>query len=508
MFRRLSIFAALAAVLGVPFALRHEGVEVLPDAVQLVVLSPHNAAIQEEYEHGFREWYRARHGRLVEIDWRNVGGTSEIIRFIDSAFDARSAAGPAGIGVDLLFGGGQYDHDRQAGKGHTVPCGVRERHPDWLGEDVIPRTASGELLRDAEDRWYGCCLSSFGICYNEDVLKTRGIAVTPRRWADLADPRFFRQIALADPTKSGSITKAFEMLIQEQMAEELRARGKEADAADETDLAAGWARALALIRRIAGNARYFTDSASKVPLDVAQGNAAAGMCIDFYGRFQSETVLRDEGSTRMQYVTPDGGSSISADPISLLRGAPHAALAREFIDFALSLDGQKLWNYRVGEPGGPVRYALRRLPVRKDMYTPAHREHMSDSQVYPYEQARAFTYRPQWTARLFGLTRALIRAMCMDPHDELVQAWRAILKAGGPDACPAAMRAFTALPPDAAYAATGETTSRMRDTLGQVRLVRDWVLFFRAHYRQAGEIAESASAVRPWRDRRGMRRAE
>ena len=34
--------------------------------------------------------------------------------------------------------------------------------------------------------------------------------------------------------------------------------------------------------------RYFTDSGVKIPLDVATGEAAAGMCIDFFGRFEGE----------------------------------------------------------------------------------------------------------------------------------------------------------------------------------------------------------------------------
>ena len=52
----------------------------------------------------------------------------------------------------------------------------------------------------------------------------------------------------------------------------------------EAAIARGWEAGLQLLIRMAANSRYFTDSASKIPHDVAQGNAAAGMCIDFYGR--------------------------------------------------------------------------------------------------------------------------------------------------------------------------------------------------------------------------------
>ncbi|MDP2988997.1 MAG: extracellular solute-binding protein, partial [Kiritimatiellota bacterium] len=387
----------------------------------------------------------------------------------ESPVDRPSPVDRSGIGIDLFFGGGAYDHAQQARKGHTIPCGVRQRHPEWLTDAIIPATFSGEIFYDPLDHWYGCCLSSFGICWNQDVLADHGILQAPQSWTDLANFSYYRLVALADPTKSGSINKAFEMLIQEQMRAELTARGIPTGQAATTAsavttasaapaaLAAGWRRAFGVIRQIGANARYFTDSASKVPLDVAQGAAAAGMCIDFYGRFESEMIARNERSDRMMYITPIGGSSVSVDPISLMRGAPHRELAERFIDFCLSPEGQQLWNTRVGEPGGPAiaggpvitggpeRYALRRLPIRKDMYAPPFLSTMSDPTALPYTQGSDFTYQAAWTGPLFALIRTLIRTLCIDTHAELTSAWEAINRNGGPTACPDAFAAFMAL---------------------------------------------------------------
>jgi ABC-type glycerol-3-phosphate transport system substrate-binding protein len=178
------------------------------------------------------------------------------------------------------------------------------------------------------------------------------------------------------------------------------------------------------------------------------------------------------------------------DPISLLQGAPHRELAERFIDFCLSPEGQQLWDYRAGEPGGPVRYALRRLPIRRDLYTPEHLRHLADPEALPYAQSRPFVYQSQWTGPLFSVIRVLIRSMCLDTHEELAAAWAAINRAGGPAACPAAMAAFNALPPEAEYAAALATTARrLNNKLEEVRLAREWVVFFRAQYRQAGELA-------------------
>ncbi|MBI3987266.1 MAG: extracellular solute-binding protein [Lentisphaerae bacterium] len=484
---RIGFFlAAFAVTLAVPFLLKPAEESRPAGARTLVIVSPHNEAIRHEFEHAFRAWHLKTHGEVVLLDWRSIGGTSEIVRYLDGEFKAADRVGRDGIGLDLFFGGGQYDHAKQAEKGHTVPCGLRERHPDWLDAGIIPRQFSGELFYDKDDRWYGCCLTSFGLCYNEDVLADLGIAAPPRQWTDLADARYFRKIALADPSKSGSINKAFEMVIQQQMQ-----TSDTPAAMAETPLDDRWRRAMTLLKTIGANARYFTDGAGKVPVDVAQGDAAAGMCIDFYGRFQSEFVADQESSARMRYLTPVAGSSVSVDPISLLRGAPHRELAERFIDFVMSEDGQKLWDYRVGEPGGPVRYALRRLPIRKDLYTAAHRAHMSDPDTLPYEQTGDFVYQPGLTASLFGLIRTLIRAMCIDTHEELAAAWRAIGAAGGPEACPDAWAALQALPPDAGYRqAKADTAKRLSDKLEEARISRDWVVFFQAQYRKARELAD------------------
>lgn len=492
------LLLALVVVLLVPFLFQPHRPAISAGTNELVIISPHNEAVRYEFERAFRRRHRAQYGSDVKIDWRNIGGTSEIMRYLDSEFEAAKRADRNGIGIDLLFGGGQYDHAQQARKGHTIPCGLRQRHPEWLVEAIIPQSFSGEIFYDPEDRWYGCCLTSFGICWNQDVLTAHGIRRAPKSWTDLADFAYYRLVALADPTKSGSINKAFEMLIQEQLLAELTERNVPIGQASPEILAGGWRRAFGIIRQVGANARYFTDSASKVPLDVAQGSAAAGMCIDFYGRFESELIARNERSDRMVYITPAGGSSVSVDPIALLRGAPHRELAERFIDFCLSPDGQQLWNTRVGQPGGPERYALRRLPVRKDLYAEPYLQAMSDPDALPYVKDAGFSYREAWTGPLFSLIRALIRSSCIDTHAELADAWEAINRKGGPAACPEAFAVLTDLPPNAEYAqALAVTARQLNDKLTEARLTREWMIFFRDQYRQARALAEKETKQTP-----------
>lgn len=521
--RLLLVAAVLAAVVGVPFVLKPRASLLAEADDTLVVISPHIESIRYEFAHAFAEHYKAKTGRTVRIDWRLIGGTSEIARYLQGEFtnafrrewrasgrewteevsrafmnpslppdasatarETRKAflASKSGIGIDVFFGGGAFDYIQQARLGTLVDSGLLAEHPDWFTDASIPQTVSGEPYYDPEGRWIGTCLSAFGICYNTDSLRRLGVSEMPASWNDLTNPKFRKQVALADPTKSGSAAKAFEMVIQQQM--QLAVGGGNAT---EEALAEGWKNGLQLLMKASANARYFADSANKVPVDVALGDAAIGMCIDFYGRFQSGAVQIGDEPSRLQYFTPLGGSSIGVDPIGMLRGAPNTEVAREFIAFVLSSEGQKLWNFKVGSPGGPVRYALRRLPVRKELYEAQYNAFRSDPDVFPYEEAKSFTYHEAWTGPLFSALRFIIRVSCIDAHDEQASAWKALAEAGFP---PEATATFTDVSAVNYAVAKNEIRPALRGStpLAEVELARRLGDHFRAQYRRAEQLAK------------------
>ncbi|MCA1962888.1 MAG: extracellular solute-binding protein [Prosthecobacter sp.] len=503
---------------------------------RLVIITPHHELIREEFGRAFAREWKARTGQVVFIDWRVPGGTSEIAVMLKSEYTAafqqhwtqvlgnawspqvaqaflnakaaptdpaRAAflASRVGIGADLFFGGGAFDFQLQAEAGTLVSesgpgtglAGLRAKHPTWFSEGVIPEKLGGEPFRDAQDRWCGACLSSFGIVFNRDVLRRLGIEKDPQQWSDLADPRLQGMVALADPGRSSSVTKAFEMLIQQQMQEELarisltpgtvKPEQQEAEA-----VRRGWLQGLSLIQRISANARYFSDTSTKIPLDVLRGDAAAGMCIDFYGRSAEESVRKADGSSRVGFIMPVGGTSISVDPIALLRGAPDPELATAFMEFVLSEKGQTLWGYRAGQPGGPEKLALRRLPVRRDLYQSPHVERMSDGGEMPYEKARAFSYRSEWTGAVFSSLRFLLRVLCVDTHEEQRLAWRHLTLGGFP---PHATSVFHELNRVRYEEALGGISAllRSRDKVAETRLARELGEMTRRNYLLAAKLA-------------------
>jgi len=327
-----------------------------------------------------------------------------------------------------------------------------------------------------------------------------GIDEMPVTWADLADPRLIGQVALADPTKSGSITKAFEMIVQDCMGIQvarLISEGLTTEEAEAKGVPLGWMDAMEMIQLISANARYFTDSATKGPMDVASGDSAVGMSIDFYGRYQSEIIISRGGGDRLHYVTPAGASTLSADPIGLLRGAPNPEVADLFMEFVLSEAGQRLWGYRVGVENGPIEYALRRSPAFRSLYEGESRKSLSEPEVNPYEEVGDFVYRPDWTGRLFTPLRFLIRVAFIDPHEELVAAWEGIQEAekrGDSEAAAKAKKIFSNLEAIDYMQATGPISEVLGggDKIDEVRLARTIADGFREQYREALRVSKGS----------------
>jgi ABC-type Fe3+ transport system substrate-binding protein len=399
---------------------------------------------------------------------------------LDAGFKAAEETGRAGVGVDLFFGGGEPDFTSQAKKGRLVPLRVFDSQPALFAKDgPIPETFTGERYYPADHVWVGTSMSQFGICYNPDVLKRLKISA-PTTWGDLGDSRYAGTLALADPTKSGSVARAFELLVQSEM--------QRAAAPDD-----GWANGLRLIQRMSANARYFTDSASKIPQDVGQGNAAAGMCIDFYGRSFAEELTSKSGEPRVVWIAPLGGTTLSGDPVAVLIGAPHPEVAQDFVEFCLSPEAQTLWFGKPGTPGGPKTRALHRTPIRRDVYTPENLANSTMPDAKPYEDRGNFTYQRELTGASFNTLRQLVKIMCIDSHEEMKSAWLAIRDAGMPADALAVFSDVSRV----SYAGFGKGAPLLDgpDALKAADRAAELGEWFRANYRKAEAIARAKSKL-------------
>ena len=484
--RFLIIMGLLALMVVVPISMRRISSTANPNSAQdrLVILTPHNESIRQEFGEAFAAYWKQQTGRSVYVDWRTPGGTSEIRMVLDAGYKAAREAGREGMGVDLFFGGGEPDFSGQAKKGRFMELDVFKKEPELFSDPaVIPQTFTGERYYGAERNWIAVCMSQFGICYNPDVLQRLNLP-RPAQWIDLGDPRYAGQLALADPTKSGSVARAFELIIQSEMQRVIARSGK-----SDATLEEGWSTGLQLVQKLAANSRYFTDSASKIPHDVSMGDAAAGMCIDFYGRSYGELTTRD-GRPRLEWCAPRGGTTLSGDPIAVLKGAPHPQVAQAFVSYCLTSAAQQLWFGKPGTPHGPQSRALHRMPIRKDLYTQERLAISTMPDVQPYADPGNFNYQRDLTGPSFNTIRQLVKIMCIDSHEEMKNAWLALRDAGMP---PDALAVFLDTSPlPYAIGGKGDPLLDGNDSIQAAERAAQLGEQFRANYRKAEQMAKTS----------------
>ena len=113
---------------------------------------------------------------------------------------------------------------------------------------------------------------------------------------------------------------------------------------------------------------------------------------------------------------------------------------------------------------------------------------MIDGEALPFEQARKFTYDRKLTGHLFSPLRAIIRVMCIDPHDEMKAAWDALIEAGFPPQATARFHDVRAVSYEQAGGPIKLTLKKSK--VDEVRLMNELGSVFRANYREAQRLAE------------------
>ena len=354
----------------------------------LMVVTPHWEGILNEFGDAFEAKWQEETGRTLEIVWLDQGGTSAIRRFIESQYQAK----PDGIGVDLFFGGGVDPHIWLKDAGFAHPYKL----PDEI-LDRIPASFGGIEMYDPDGAWYGATMSGFGIIFNRSVARAQGIE-PPRTWEDTAEPEMKDWVFAGDPRSSGSVHMAYEIILQ----------------------AYGWEKGWQIITAMAANSRSFARSSSEIPRAVTRGDALAGMCIDFY----AWTEVARAGD-QIGFVYPENHTAVNPDAISILRGAPHLEIAERFVRFVMSEEGQRIWAFKKGAPGGPKETVLSRFTVMPDLY-----ERYPDYiavDINPFEWEMTFHYDAEKGSVRWNVVNDLIGTLCIDSQMELDAAWEALI---------------------------------------------------------------------------------
>ncbi len=347
---------------------------------EIVIISPHSPEIRAEFSRGFSDWYEKKTGIRAEVKWLDVGGTGEAIKYIESRYKSN----PEDVGVDIFFGGGDYPFIKLKGKELLRPCPL----PEHILKPV-PEELNGVPVYQKDYSWYGAALSGFGIVYNKEILKRNDLPV-PLKWEDLGKDECFGWVASGDPRYSGSIHLMYEVLLQ----------------------AYGWEKGWEVILKMGSNVQTFTKGGSSAAKDVSIGQAAYGLAIDFYAFIE---ILR-YGGERLGFVLPADETVVTPDGIGLIKGGYNPKGAEAFLEYVMS-EGQKLWLYKTGVPGGPADEALCRFPVRKDLYQ-TDRDKLAVKQN-PYEGVQTIVYDGRKGGIRWQLVEDMIASFVITPHEDL-----------------------------------------------------------------------------------------
>lgn len=175
----------------------------------------------------------------------------------------------------------------------------------------------------------------------------------PKSWMDLTDPWWKGKVCSATPDKSGSAYM--------QLNNVLLAFGNQ-----------GWD----VYKKILANF-FISTSSGAVPKFVNDGEALVGLTLE-------DNAFRFvQGGGPVQIVYPAEGVVAAPDGIALVKGAPRAEAAKQFIDWALSKSTQ---DYLVQK--------MFRRPVRVDGSPPAGLPALKDIKTVPYDFAAAAANQP------------------------------------------------------------------------------------------------------------------
>lgn len=272
---------------------------------KVVVYTPFpNAAAQ-----ALAEAFQARTGIAVE---QNLDSTTKIL--------ARLRIEKRWPRCDVWYSGGGMVPFMTAAQEDLLEPYVP---PEWRH---LPYKRGALVMRDRAWRWSPLAIVSLGFCYNPQVLQGEAI---PRRWEDLTRPRFRGQIEMWDPSDSGTSMLFLEASLQRYLA---TPGGEEA----------GWR----YLKAIYANLKRYTVE-GKPAFAVARGECQIGLQFESqYLEFLEQQFLNrqlGQGARHLAWYLPEQ-SPVLVDGIALIKGAPHPQEGRQFIDFCLSLEGQKIIN--------------------------------------------------------------------------------------------------------------------------------------------------------------------
>ena len=242
----------------------------------LVIYSPHGRELLSNFERRFEALHPD-----VDVRWLDMGSQEVLDRLRSERANPQA---------DLWFGG-------------PTPLFARAAR-DSLLEPVDP---GGPM-------YVSVYRTPAVIEYNSVAVRA---SAAPSDWDSVLAPRWKGKLLIRDPLASGTMRAIFEMVMMRSLART-------------GDTAAGWA----WLRRLDAQTGEYVQNPALLHTQLERQEGLISLW-----DLPDMLLLENEGR-KLGYVFPSSGTPVIDDAIAVVRGAKHAALAREFAHWVLTPEMQ------------------------------------------------------------------------------------------------------------------------------------------------------------------------
>ncbi|WP_209439217.1 ABC transporter substrate-binding protein [Intestinirhabdus alba] len=325
----------------------------------MVVLTSYAEEVSTRFQAAFE---RAHPGKRVEILWRH--GEDARYHFLQNG----------GEGIDVYWSPAPGNFELLRRKQLLARLQIDHK--------ALPRDVGGVAISDPEDYYAAFELAGYGIAYNPDAVKALGLPL-PKEWTDLAAVAYADKVQMPIPGSVGFAPVLYEAILQGY----------------------GWEKGWAILAETAGNARFNSGAFPDGKDPLSTGEIAARMTMDFFVSIAPGA----EGSEKIRFSYPSR-TIYNPAQVAIFANAQHPQTARQFVDFVLSGEGQKLL----------LHPDIHRLPVRPALY-----DETSGLTVNPFRQEYS-GYNANAGRERQGLISGLFEIALLRYHDRQVALWKAL----------------------------------------------------------------------------------
>ena len=246
---------------------------------------------------GFKAYYKKTYNKDVDVTAVRPGGWPVVVDKV-RAWGGKPDA-------DIFLGAGAPAHEVLKAEGLIVPYKPK-------GWDKIPGDWHGMKTKDADGVWTVFAPWIVTNLYNEKVLKSLKLP-PPKTWHDLLNPIYRGNIVHTLPYASGTMHEAAEIILQSFGDEE------------------GWK----YLRLLAAQLARFSTGSTDTSQLVSRGEIPIGVALP-----QMNAMAARKDGFPVSDLLPEK-TILVPEAVALLKGAPNEGIAKIFLDWLFSDDGQK-----------------------------------------------------------------------------------------------------------------------------------------------------------------------